>query len=50
MGCEDGEHFLYRYIATGASFRHLAFEFLMGDSTVGVIVKYVCTNQIAHVV
>jgi hypothetical protein len=44
------KRFSYTYLATGASFRHLAFEFRMGNSTVGLSVKYVCTNRIAHIV
>jgi hypothetical protein len=38
------------YLATGTSFRHLAFEFRTDDSTVGVIFKYVCRNRIAYIV
>jgi hypothetical protein len=33
------KRFSYRRLATGASFKHLAFEFSMSYSTVGLIVK-----------
>ena len=37
--------FSFRYLATGSSFRALAFEFRMGRSTVADIVKETCATM-----
>lgn len=35
-------YFIFRFLATGASFRHLAFEFRLGRETISQIIYCTC--------